>query len=252
MGHDDWDSDDAATGERHYKSSRPSTLKSSILKNSASKKPSQFSEDDDDDNYNSGRASNRNRYDSPLNSNRSDAVAAYGKPPSGRLPTLSSSRADSKGLNDYSTKSDYGSSSKSDYGGGSSSKNDYSLAKKSNGYDNNTSNIGNYDSFKSKSNLPAITYTPPSKRDTNDSDDSATDRYNKFTKKTSTSFESEKSKAYDRFYEGKTDSKYEGRTSKAESSKLDKFDSKYDSKYDSKFETKYDTYDEDDIKKGIA
>jgi len=220
----DWDSDDAAKGERSYKSSsRSNALKSSILKNSLSKK-SQLS-DDDDDNYNSGRMSNRNRYDSPLNSNRSDA--AYGKPPSGRLPTLSSSR-DSKG--------DYGSSAL---------KNDYISTKKSNGYD--TSSIGNYnDPFKSKSNLPAITYTPPSKRDTNgnDSDDSITDRYNKFSKKASSSYESPEKK-YDRFYDGKSESKYD------KPSKIEKFESKYDSKYDSKFETKYDTYDEDDLKKGL-
>jgi hypothetical protein len=221
----DWDSDDAATGERSYKSnSRSNALKSSILKNSLTKK-SQIS-DDDDDNYNSGRMSNRNRYDSPLNSNRSDA--AYGKPPSGRLPTLSS--RDSKG--------DYGSSAL---------KNDYSSTKKSNGYDN-TSSIGNYnDPFKSKSNLPAITYTPASKRDTNgnDSDDSITDRYNKFSKKNTTSSYESNEKKYDRFYDSKSESKYD------KSSKIDKFDSKYDSKYDSKFETKYDTYDEDDLKKGL-
>lgn len=237
MGLDDWDSDDAATGERSYKtSSRSNTHKSSILKNSSTKK-AQYSDDDDDDNYNSGRTSNKNRYDSPLNSNRSDA--AYGKPPSGRLPTLSSNR-ESKGLSDYGSNS----LSKNDYG---SSKNDYGLSKRSNGYDKVDSNsVGNYNEpFKSKSSLPAITYTPPSKRDTNgnDSDDSLTDRYNKFSKKSSNSYDtSEKVSKYDRFYDGKSDSKYD---------KSSKLESKYDSKYDSKFETKYDTYDEDDLKKGF-
>lgn len=50
------------------------------------KKINQFSDDDDDDRSKSFGQRNRGGYDSPLASYRSDA----GKPPSGRLPNISS------------------------------------------------------------------------------------------------------------------------------------------------------------------
>jgi hypothetical protein len=118
MAYGDYDSDDAATGENRYnnynrnsssaynnntssssKSSNRAIGSSSILKNSSySNKKALYSDDDDDDNYNSGRLSSHrtnNKYDSPINSHRSDAMSA--KPPSGRnqqLQPISSGRSD--------------------------------------------------------------------------------------------------------------------------------------------------------------
>jgi hypothetical protein len=176
-------------------------------------KNSQYSDDDDDDdNYNSGRLSNRNRNESPLQSHRS----VSSKPPSGRLQPLGSSKYDQK--EDYTS---YSSTKKSSY--------------------NEDAPIKS-----SGSKLPAITYTPANKNNMNDSDDSMNDRYNKLTRKTSyDNFDNNtKSKT-------SNDREADIYNSKSLSSKYDpknKFDSKFDSKYDSKFESKYDTYDEDDKK----
>ena len=109
--------------------------------------------------------------------------------------------------------------------------------------------------------MPAITYTPPSNKSIqNDSDDSITDRYNKFTKRSGSSasnydkkFDKYDSK-YDSKYESNYDSKYDSKESKLESKydrfssptkgekdKYDKYDSKYDSKIDSKYDSKFDS-----------
>ena len=108
--------------------------------------------------YNGRSSKQHTRYDSPLNSQRSD----IGKPPSGRLQPLS-------GPSKYNS---------SDYGLSSSIKE------------------SKYDAFSSSNrptkNLPAITYpmgkpsftSNTNNNNNNDSDDSLTDKYNsKFAKK---------------------------------------------------------------------
>ncbi|CAF0870003.1 unnamed protein product [Brachionus calyciflorus] len=167
----DFDSDDAATtGDYRSKYNRlsvsPSNQKSSILK-----KKVQYS-DDEDDNYqsNSGRLSNRNRYDEPISS-RSDMMSA--KPPNGR--NLSSSLSNRV-----------------------------------------ASDSREYSNYKPK-NLPALTYPK------NDSDDSISERYNKFKKEKSS----------------REDSKY---TSKMEPRSIEsKFESVYDS-YPPKLDPKYEDF----------
>ena len=158
---------------------------------------------------------------------------------------------DSKGLSEYS----------------SSKKASNSYSSYDSKYDKENGS-SSYDTFKSKSNLPAITYTPPSNKSIqNDSDDSITDRYNKFTKRSGSSasnydkkfdkydskYDSKYESNYDSKYDSK-DSKYDSKESKLESKydrfssptkgdkdKYDKYDSKFDSKYDSKIDSKYDS-----------